>query len=282
MAIDIQNGGLNNNEPLFTEKVAFADKIYPMARYFSNESPDDDIDFHRERPLYRFSTVSDGHCVNFLNYNGAQYMYDPSFGKGSFGGFFSGSIPQNEDMNSKELKTFREVYFNNSVCNLQGRLLCIRKDDSLKKMIISPATIIVPDSDIQVYWENLDAPVAEDKPNETNEARQVSKFKKLFSVPIDGSNKEDEPINYLTSLEVIQEANLKQTKDNYLSSLLRRQAPFRLKANSQLPGILPPLETLQRALILRARELKDSSLNLEIDLLKSRSVGTFKRLIKDL
>lgn len=279
-AIDIHDGGLNNDEPPWTEKVAFANEVYPEARYFSNESPDDDIEFDRNRPLFRFSTVSDGHCVNFLNYNGDQYMYDPSFGKGSFGGFFSGVIPQDENMNTEQLKVFRKVYFDKGVDHLHGRLLCIRKDGKLKKMIMSPLTAIIPDHDIQLYWQCLDTPENDTESSDNKDARKVSSFKKLFSVSNEDTI-DDEAIDFLSTLQTVQESSLDQAKDN-MSLLLSRSKPLKLRTGSQLPGILPPLQTLQRTLILRARELKNTSLNIEIDLLKNRSEGTFKRLIRDL
>lgn len=279
MALDILHGGLNNHEPTTTTKTAFSENVYPLPRYFSNSSDIDDIDFTREKALYRFATESDGHCVNFLKYGNTQIMYDPSFGAGPFEGFFQGTIPENQDMSGESLRCFRKQYLDSSVGHLQGRLLCVRKDGSQKKMIISPRTTLIPDHEVCVYWTSLDMPPSA-KANQQIAGRRISRFSKLYSTK---NSAREKTVDYFSLLKKIQSwsPNSQDTDSSQFADILRRRIPLKTLPGTQLPGILPPLESLQRAIVLHMGGKRGHSLSKEITNLKERADGTLGLLLSN-
>jgi hypothetical protein len=144
--IDILDPGLNNLEPTDTHNVWWVDNVYPKPRYFGDTSGADDVEYVSNKKVYRFfAGVGDGHCVNFLEYGGQIYLYDPSFGHGPFSNTFT-SIPSG-DKTGEDLSDFREHYFNTAVDHLYGY---IEYDDGIAEnpptyKYLDVKTSLVPD-----------------------------------------------------------------------------------------------------------------------------------------
>jgi len=130
-AIVIKDGGLNQPQP--TPGVSTfhdVDLVYP------NPQPSDVVD--RSEKRYKF-TSPDGHCINFLDYQGALYLYDPSFGKGPYTNTFT-TVPSG-DTKGTELTNFRANYHDAAINYMLGYIKL--SDGSYKYLTIK--TTLIPD-----------------------------------------------------------------------------------------------------------------------------------------
>lgn len=129
---------------------------YPWPLYFGPDSPDDHISYHTDKPRYKFSAVSDGHAVDFLEVGTTNYMYDPSFGPFSPAGVVTNPFsfvpplvpypsPDSKTIGG-ENNTFRELYFNDTVTYLHGKIWYRYWQGSLNGGISDSNTVVTVDS----------------------------------------------------------------------------------------------------------------------------------------
>lgn len=131
-SIVIKNGGLNQAQPTFSAaSYQDVDATYP------NPSPGD-ISVRNEK-RYRFYAPDDGHCIDFLDYQGGIYLYDPSFGKGPFPNTFT-AIPSGTT-NGTALTNFRNFYYNTAIDYMMGY---IRLSDGTYRYL-TIRTSLIPD-----------------------------------------------------------------------------------------------------------------------------------------
>jgi hypothetical protein len=113
IGIVIKDGGLNNPEPTWPYRWWYdVDTTYP----YPNAS---DVHAVYER-RYIFFSPYDGHCINFLLYDGEVYLYDASFGTGPWPGTFD-HIPSG-DYTGKELHDFRANYHDIAIDHMEGTI----------------------------------------------------------------------------------------------------------------------------------------------------------------
>ena len=270
-AIDIHAGGLNNAKPTFTADAYLVNEVYPLPRFYGTNSDEDDVLVDKRRSMYRFFTGYDGHCVNFLSYGGKQYMYDPSFGTGPYGGFFEGEIAEHTPMTGDSLSTFRQVYFDKGVTHLQGNIAYrMEGDDKLAKRDLDPKTTLIDDSEIKVVWQNLD----NFRQGETSAFRR-NRFEALY----ENENKSPLDVDYVSAYSSFFDKGRQEPSIDYVRTLLTQRAPLQGSGN-QLPGALPPLQILQAVAANWAQEHHKGVFDKEIDLLKNEATGLFRKLIK--
>lgn len=120
-AIVIKSGGLNQPEPTYTAaEYKDVDIQYPIV----STTPINKVTEKR----YCFWGPVDGHCINFLNYGGKVYLYDPSFGTGPFEiAPFSGAdapLPPKDlsVLGGTQLTSFRKAYLNDAIDYMLGSL----------------------------------------------------------------------------------------------------------------------------------------------------------------
>ena len=84
--IVVRAAGLNLKEPV-TDPGVWRDvdrkAAYPYPLYLGDSSTRDDVTMVTER-RWIFYSPYDGHCIDFLEYGGKVYLYDPSFGTRAF------------------------------------------------------------------------------------------------------------------------------------------------------------------------------------------------------
>ncbi len=118
--IVIKAAGLNRSEPA-TDPWNWGDvdkkSAYPYPLYLGNLSKKDDVNYVTEK-RWAFASPYDGHCIDFLEYDGKVYLYDPSFGKGPFNNTFT-SVPSGS-MTGTALSTFRTNYHDKAIDYLRG------------------------------------------------------------------------------------------------------------------------------------------------------------------
>ena len=129
-AIVIKAGGLNQPQPTAS---AFnwldVDTVYP--------SPSSgDITYHNEK-RYHFYSPGDGHCINFLQYNGTLYLYDASFGIGPFANTFT-RLPSGS-LTGTALTNFRTNYHDQTIDYMYGN---IKKSDNTYQQLTIKTTLI--------------------------------------------------------------------------------------------------------------------------------------------
>lgn len=128
-AIVIKDGGLNQPQPTHAaQNFNDVDSVYP------NPSQSD-ITIRNEK-RYVFSS-GDGHCINFLDYQGKLYLYDPSFGKGPFDNTFT-ALPSG-DTTGTALTNFRANYHDKAIDYMKGY---IKLGDGTHKSLTIKTTLI--------------------------------------------------------------------------------------------------------------------------------------------
>lgn len=119
-SIIIYSSGLADRKPISPkQQLRLDNKVYPCPRYYGDSSPDDDI-VYRARKVYEFFAPDDGHCINFLTYDGQLYLYDLSFGAGPFKGTFP-TVPSGPTL-GPDLENFRKAYFNKAIDYMRGQI----------------------------------------------------------------------------------------------------------------------------------------------------------------
>jgi len=121
--IVIKAAGLNLSEPVPDPsewKDVDKKSAYPYPLYLADPSKKDDITYVTER-RWAFSSPYDGHCIDFLEYDGKVYLYDPSFGTGPFNNTFT-SVPSGS-MKGTALTGFRKNYHDKAIDYMQGVIL---------------------------------------------------------------------------------------------------------------------------------------------------------------
>lgn len=120
-AIVIKSGGLNQPTPLVESSEWYDDDTdYPI-------TPTTSI-ITRIEQRWRFWSAGDGHCINFLIYDGKLYLYDPSFGTGPieitpFTGSESPLPPKDSTaLGGTELSSFKLNYLNSAIDYIMGEL----------------------------------------------------------------------------------------------------------------------------------------------------------------
>lgn len=113
IGIVIKDPGLNNPEPTWPYRWWYdVDTKYPYP---------DDSDVHEVyEKRYIFYSPSDGHCVNFLLYDGKIYLYDASFGTGPWPDTFD-HIPSG-DYKGTALHNFRVNYHDIAIDHMEGTI----------------------------------------------------------------------------------------------------------------------------------------------------------------
>ncbi|RJP26634.1 MAG: hypothetical protein C4520_00445 [Candidatus Abyssobacteria bacterium SURF_5] len=156
--------GLGRDEPTGSyPTVSFlemkeVDSAYPCPRWFGEGSGFDDVR-EETRKAYRFG-LYDGHCVNFLDYEGTLYLYDLSFGIGPIPDTFSTLPMSYEDLSGLELYDFRERYYNDAVDYMEGLIYCYFVDQEecpghwADILDISPHVIPYEDQELLLLWKN--------------------------------------------------------------------------------------------------------------------------------
>ena len=145
--------GLGRSEPTFSaQNVRKVDSVYPCPLYYGDSSPDDDVELEYRR-VYEFFAPYDGHCINFLEYDGNLYLYDLSFGTGPWPDTFS-VLPSGYKQGI-ELYDFRENYMNTALDYMRGR---IYYDDGGgcttlgTRLDIKSWIIPYDDNEFEYYW----------------------------------------------------------------------------------------------------------------------------------
>jgi hypothetical protein len=113
-AIVIKDPGLNRTIPGYGSMVGFydADSVYPYPA-------SSDIAHRPTERRYNF-WAGDGHCINFLEYKGSIYLYDPSFGTGPFNNTFT-TIPSGS-LKGTALTNFRKNYHDMAIDYMKGNI----------------------------------------------------------------------------------------------------------------------------------------------------------------
>ncbi len=112
--------GIGNQEPTRPEQgIREVDNKYPCPKYLGDSATDDDIEYQVEK-AYEFFAPDDGHCINFLTYEGKIYLYDLSFGTGPWPDTFS-RLPDGM-MKGKKLKPFRMNYMDEAIDYMRGEI----------------------------------------------------------------------------------------------------------------------------------------------------------------
>jgi len=113
IGIVIKNPGLNNPEPTWPYRWWYdVDTEYPYP---------DDSDVHEVyEKRYIFYSPGDGHCINFLLYEGKVYLYDASFGTGPWPDTFD-HIPSG-DYKGTALHNFRVNYHDMAIDHMEGTI----------------------------------------------------------------------------------------------------------------------------------------------------------------
>jgi hypothetical protein len=112
--------GLCRTEPTFSaQNIRKVDTVYPCPVYLGDASSTDDVTLEY-RKVYEFFAPGDGHCINFLDYEGALYLYDLSFGTGPWQNTFS-SLPSGI-MRGAALHDFRINYMNIAIDYMRGNI----------------------------------------------------------------------------------------------------------------------------------------------------------------
>jgi hypothetical protein len=246
--IDIHADGLNDSRPTFESSSYLGDHRYPP-HFFGPDNPQDDVEYRKNDAMYRFVTLNDGHRVNFLKYRGKQYLYDPSFGIGPFAGIFSDSIPEYVPMPEHSQEVFRRVYFDRAVDHLLGEVEFVSEEPGAATDIslFDIKTSLSAKPEITVVWDSLD---------------------------------------YLRALRSIERGGQRdalglaeRSLDEYRTLLLRR-TPLKVKKGSQLPGILPPLQMLQAAVMRWSKRTGSKLLDPELARLRRDATGYFRSILK--
>jgi len=118
--IVIKAPGLNRREPavdVHEWRDVNRKSAYPNPVYAGDSSRADDVRYAAEK-RYAFFSPYDGHCINFLQYNGKVYLYDPSFGGGPYNNTFT-SIPSGS-MSGTALDKFRKNYHDKAIDHMGG------------------------------------------------------------------------------------------------------------------------------------------------------------------
>ncbi len=121
--IVIKTPGLNLSEPAVDPsdwKDVDNKSAYPYPLYLGDSSKKDDITYVTEK-RWAFSSPYDGHCIDFLEYDGKVYLYDPSFGTGPFNNTFT-SVPSGS-MTGTALSSFRKNYHDKAIDYMNGVIL---------------------------------------------------------------------------------------------------------------------------------------------------------------
>jgi len=92
---------------------------YPCPLYLGTSAPGDCAEAEVRR-AYEFFAPGDGHCINFLEYNGQIYLYDLSFGTGPWPDTWT-SLPYGTKRGA-ELHDFRVNYMNTALDYMRGRI----------------------------------------------------------------------------------------------------------------------------------------------------------------
>ena len=112
--------GLGRTEPTFSaQEIREVDTVYPCPIYLGDTSSSDDV-YAETRKAYEFFAPYDGHCINFLEYGGALYLYDLSFGTGPWPETFT-SLPSG-NMSGLALYGFRTNYMNMALDYMRGKI----------------------------------------------------------------------------------------------------------------------------------------------------------------
>lgn len=149
-AIAIKAGGLNQTEPTWNPR-QFKDvnSQYPIG-------PTTTISNVTEK-RYVFHGSTDGHCINFLKYQGKPYLYDASFGTGPFEiALFTGSdapLPPGNFtvIGGTQLSSFKAKYLDTAVDYMFGSLrdgggALHTYDYSTRQGGLTVKTSIIPDT----------------------------------------------------------------------------------------------------------------------------------------
>lgn len=129
-SIVIKAGGLNQTQPTHAVRTWHdVDAVYP--------SPANADITDRSEKRYKFNSPDDGHCINFLEYQGALYLYDASFGTGPFANTFS-SLPSGS-VSGTVLTNFRSNYHDIAIDYMYGN---IKKNDNTHQYLTIKSTLI--------------------------------------------------------------------------------------------------------------------------------------------
>jgi hypothetical protein len=156
-AIVIRSGGLNQPAPTWpAAEFHDVDAQYPI----TSTTPINAVT-EKRYSFWGFPGVAaDGHCINFLEYDGKLYLYDPSFGTGpfqiaTFGGPEAPLPPEDLTvLGGTQLTSFKKEYLDSAVDYMLGSL----KDDAdALHADITAKTQIIPDlagpfKEITFYW----------------------------------------------------------------------------------------------------------------------------------
>ncbi len=125
-SILIDNPGLNQTQVTQSPrdfKDVDAGK-YPFPLYLGASSSADEVTYSTAIRRYKFNSPDDGHCLNFLESSGNNYLYDASFGPYTDAGIIENayaSVPLG-DRNGSANNDFRTKYFNGAVPHLYGKI----------------------------------------------------------------------------------------------------------------------------------------------------------------
>lgn len=147
-AIVIKDGGLNQSQPnVYSDTFYDVNILYPIV----STTPVNTVNEKR----YRFwgvagaGMLADGHGINFLVYQGKLYLYDPSFGTGSFEiAPFTGAnapLPPKDHTRLKgtQLTSFKQEYLNTAIDYMLGTLRDGTGDFYSNEITVK--TLIIPD-----------------------------------------------------------------------------------------------------------------------------------------
>jgi hypothetical protein len=134
-SIVIKAPGINRSAPAGTTGSYYCvDSAYPLPRYYSSYSSDDDVDYYSSQTWWKFGNTAhpDGHCINFIEHNGEVYLYDASF-RTTFGavpraGTFA-SVPSACYMTGSPLADFKTIYYDGAIDYHEGRVYCDKDGD---------------------------------------------------------------------------------------------------------------------------------------------------------
>jgi len=283
--INILAPGLNNEQPTVVGPLSAVDRVYPRPRFFGDNSPDDDVDYQSNKPIYNFCCADeDGHCVNLLKYKGQHHLYDPSFGSGPFSGFFGENVPNNP-LTGDTLSTFRKVYFDRTIDYLGGEIYCKKnKEDLVGIEHLCVRTTLVPDKEVSVVWKR--GSMGSISSASATLSRQ-SRFDALHRTGEHASlASRDQPIDWVSIYRGLGQAALKkgpldaETLRQSRDFLSRRQ-PLQIKKGVALPGRFPPLEMLQLKIVRLCKKRTIPELNRDIEtLIQETPPGEFRQLLE--
>jgi hypothetical protein len=161
-SIVIKSPGTNRTTPAHpvANDYRCVDSAYPIPRYYSDSSPNDDVVFYSGMTWYKFGspTMMDGHAINFVEWGGVIYLYDASF-RNTFGpnpkaGTFS-SLPPNGYMQGAGLANFKSIYYNSAIDYHEGDVYCDNDGNPNTPPVVRTLDIktsLFSENELRLYW----------------------------------------------------------------------------------------------------------------------------------